>query len=59
MSEEIELALKEAITAIYFADSSDYLSVLWTIVEILGGEEAAELLEKDESKAYKKYCENK
>jgi len=51
-------ALSIAVKAIYFDDSSDYLSALWEIVNILGGNEAAELLENDESKAFEKYAEN-
>ena len=49
-------ALDEAVAAIYFADSSDYLSALWKIVSLLGGDEAVALLESDVSAAYKKYC---
>lgn len=49
-------ALGTAVKAIYFSDSSDYVAFLWEIVEILGGEEAYNLLENDEAKAVKKYC---
>jgi len=54
-SSNVENALYEAIGAIYFADNSDYLSALWTVVSLLGGEEAVELLERDPSAAWHKY----
>lgn len=56
MSEKTK-ALSVAVRAIYFADSSDYLSALWDIVKALGGAEAADLLEKDENAAYEKYVD--
>jgi len=52
---DIEGALSDAVTAIYYEDSRDYLSALWSIVARLGGEEAASLLEEDERAAYEKY----
>ena len=54
-SRRIEIALNEAIAAIYFNDNSDYLGALWNIVRFLNPE-AAELLEKDEWAAFDKYC---
>lgn len=51
----VESALHEAIEAIYFADDSDYLSTLWTVVILLGGDEAIELLEQDPSAAWHQY----
>ncbi len=52
---DVERALHEAIGAIYFADDSDYLSALWTVVSLLGGDEAVELLERDPGAAWHKY----
>ena len=52
-------ALGEAVAAIYFGDSSDYLSALWTIVQDLGGDEAVSLLEADEGAAYAKYSKDR
>ena len=57
MKSNKKLALEKAVAAIYFNDNSDYEGYLWEIVKILGGEKAVKLLEKDENKAYKKYCE--
>jgi len=57
VSKKSKRALAEAVKAIYFADSSDYESFLWKIVEILGGKEAADMLEQNEHEAYKKYVE--
>lgn len=54
--EAVKQALGEAVSSIYFADNSDYLSSLWTVVSLLGGEEAVKLLEKDEAQAYIQYC---
>ena len=54
-SSNVEKALHEAIGAIYFADDSDYLSALWTVVSLLGGDEAVELLERDPGSAWHKY----
>jgi hypothetical protein len=54
--EQIKNAISAAVSALYFDDSSDFLSALWTIVGELGGQEAVDLLEKDEQSAYKKYC---
>ena len=54
---DVKKALSEAIAAIYFDDNSDYSAALWTVVTALGGEDVANLLEKDGAAAYKKYCE--
>lgn len=51
MSDRPSEALKAAVAAIYFADSSDYLSALWSTVRALSPD-MAKLLEQDESKAY-------
>ena len=56
MIPDIQKALKEAVKAIYFDDSSDYGSALWNIVDALGGKEAIYLLEEHSEKAYDKYC---
>ena len=57
MCEKCSKAMKAALSAIYFADSSDYISALWDVVRETGGEEAAALLEEDAQEAYDKYCE--
>ena len=49
--------LANAISAIYFDDSSDFRSTLWSIVGLINPK-AAELLEKDEREAYKIYVES-
>lgn len=51
MSDRPSEALKVAVAAIYFADSSDYLSALWNVVRALSPD-MAKLLEENESKAY-------
>ena len=51
MSDRPSEALKAAVAAIYFADSSDYLPALWSTVRALSPD-MAKLLEQDESKAY-------
>jgi hypothetical protein len=56
-NDNVRLALKEAVQSLYFDDDSDYGTALWKIVEFLGGEEAAKLLEEDEEMAYAKYVE--
>jgi len=48
-------ALGEAVKVLYFDDNADYASALWKVVELLGGEEAVELLESDEEAAFTKY----
>lgn len=53
-----ELALAEAVKVLYLDDSSDYYSALWTIIEILGGAEATDLLEENPRLAYKKYVDD-
>jgi hypothetical protein len=52
-------ALGAAVAALCFDDSADYSSTLWSIVRLLGGEEAATLLELDERAAYEKYAQNR
>lgn len=52
MSDRPTEALKAAVAALYFNDSSDYKSALWEIVRHLSPD-MAQLLEKDESRAYK------
>jgi protein subunit release factor A len=59
LREAVEAGLREAVTALYFRDSSDFGPALWSIVKRLGGEEAAELLEADEEAAYLKYVKTK
>ena len=54
-NEKIKLALSEAIAAIYFNDSSDYLGALWNIIHALNPE-AHSLLIKNEHAAYDKYA---
>ena len=56
---KIDSALSKAVKAIYFNDSADYEHYLWLIIEILGGEEAGNLLEDNAEEAYNKYCKNK
>jgi hypothetical protein len=51
-----QMALGEAVKAIYFDDSSDYGTALWQIVQLLGGNDAVGLLEADASAAYNKYA---
>ena len=55
--EAIKQAMKAAVAAIYFEDSSDYATALWEVVTALGGQEAADLLDYDSQAAYEKYCE--
>ena len=57
-TKNIREALGKAIAVLYFDDSSDYSGALWKIVELLGGEEAVDLLANDERQAYKKYAED-
>ena len=54
LRDKCENALKEAISAIYFADSSDYSSYLWQVLRAID-DEAAQLLEDDAAEAYRKY----
>jgi hypothetical protein len=56
MCEKCNKALQVAVSAIYLADSHDYIAALWGVVRETGGEEAAALLEEDEQGAYDKYC---
>lgn len=53
-----EKALGEAVAVLYFADNSDYQSSLWTIVKLLGGEDAVELLGSNPKAAYDKYAKD-
>lgn len=48
-------ATHAAVAAVYFADSSDYRSALWEVVNSLNPE-LATLLAKDSHKAYKRSC---
>ena len=57
-TEDVEMALGEAVKAIYFADNSDYESALWAVVKLLGGMDAVDLLESDGSAAYQTYVAN-
>lgn len=50
-------ALREAVNAIYFTDSSDYFSALWSIVRFLSPE-TADLLAKDERAAFERVNAN-
>ncbi|MBN1085583.1 hypothetical protein JNO12_12605 [Erwinia aphidicola] len=50
-------ALREAVNAIYFTDSSDYFSALWSIVRFLSPE-TADLLAKDECAAFERVNAN-
>ena len=52
----IATALSSAVSAIYLADSSDYLTALWEIAGTLGGDDAVSLLSEDERAAYERYC---
>lgn len=45
-------ALREAVNALYFADSADYGSALWSVVRAIDGS-VADLLEEDEGAAFK------
>lgn len=47
-------AISEAVSAIYFADNSDYLSYLWAVVRALSPA-AASMLEDDPAKAYSQF----
>lgn len=44
-------ALSETVAAIYFNDSTDYLSTLWSVVRALSPE-TADLLESNEKAAF-------
>jgi hypothetical protein len=57
MTQKEKEALAKAVEAIYFDDSADYSGYLWDIVRIIGGQEAADLLESDEQEAYMKYVD--
>lgn len=56
LQQNIKLALSEAVGILYLADSADYKTSLWKIVEYLGGQDAVRLLECDEHRAFLKYC---
>ena len=47
----VNKAVHEAVSAIYFADNSDYLPALWSVVRLLAPD-MAEMLEKDERQAW-------
>ena len=40
-------------------DYADFQSALWTIVKLLGGNEAAELLDREPQTAYEKYAKER
>jgi hypothetical protein len=48
-------AMHEAIAMVYFADDSDYLPAFYSIVCLLGGDEAKDLLVANPKEAYHKY----
>ena len=54
---DIKDALASAVSAIYFSDNCDYLPALWDIVRALGGQEAVDLIEEDDYRAFNKYVE--
>ena len=54
-----EKALGEAVAVLYFDDNSDYQSALWTIVKLLGGDDAINLLEHEPQSAYEKYSKHR
>ena len=54
-----EKALGEAVSALYFDDNADYQSALWTIVKLLGGDDAIKLLKEEPQTAYEKYAEHR
>jgi hypothetical protein len=49
-------ALGEAVSALYFADDSDYKGALQTIVRDLGGQAALDLLDSNPSAAYHRFA---
>lgn len=57
--EKLQRVLREAVSVIYFDDSSDYGSALWSIVRIIGGSDLCDLLDANPSEAYKKYVDGK
>jgi hypothetical protein len=57
MKNSKERALAVAVKILYFDDASDYETALWEIVELLGGQEAVDMLENHESLAYETYCQ--
>lgn len=54
MSDAEQRALSIAVQAI-LGDEDDYVTALWQIVEVIGGEEAAEMIERDPQRALKTY----
>ena len=54
--EDIAKALGVAVKAIYFEDSSECISYMYEIVELLGGKQAYELCENDCYLAFEEYC---
>lgn len=53
----VPYALREAVNAIYFNDSSDYLSALWSVVRALSPE-TADLFARDERAAFERVNAN-
>ena len=50
-------ALKEAISAVYFNDNSDYESALYSIICHLGGDKARMMIDMGlERDLYREYC---
>lgn len=45
-------ALRAAVNALYFGDSADYCTALWSVVKAID-ESVADLLEEDEAAAFK------
>lgn len=53
-----ENALKAAVAAIYFDDSSDFKPALLQVVRELGGREVAALLEQNPAEAYARHVDS-
>lgn len=51
-----DMALEEAVRAIYLDKKEDFGDYLWTIIRILGGPEAISFLETNRKLAYYIYC---
>lgn len=52
MQTQIDQALFEAVSAIYFDDNSDFKPALLRIIRILGGNEALEKIENEPRRLY-------
>lgn len=52
--EQVQDALKAAVAAIYFDDSSDFKKALFEVIKNLGGQELADLAFDDSAQAYAK-----